>query len=933
MKYERHLESLAKELELYKSKSNIEVDKKLSALESKTKAEAKTLRTENQHLKEIITFKDAKIAENQQEIERLKIVLRMDAAHSKKLVTHQNTSILEHRLDEIAKTGRIEYKVYLTAEDNPLVYIEKSQSLGKILNMTPVSLTNGLCLQAKILEQGLGSGDISEEVKIKFEEITKERAKLETLMNKILGYEKSLQDNYEKLVESAPRKGAKRRVVKIREDWKSSEKVGLSQSPIHSAKNSTIKGEEDNAERQRAEDIDQEQVNTLIEEGNLLKATEILKGGNYEVPNENPENAIHKLRLACKVKDKQLEKLKKELKNVKTVKKCTELLEEEVNEILNDYETVKDKYHVESEEDEELNTMVPQRMKGEESKELTREKIGAESKKLNARIKELEEQLQEIKDLITKKDEENRQISKELEECKEIMKDNKNDIDELNELRKNVEELEDKRAKLSKQLEESNNKGKELAKENERLTDELENFKKVIEDLEETRKGMIKQMDEGAKTLRQRDDKIKELERAAYIKTPVHSKAQKGDTESPWSYIDTYKANLMKKPSGQHTSTSLKTECDKNKELIKALMESKAPSQEETSKVLYDQIVLLQKLSEELESIGSMIDDLSAEHTAAISKLEQLLEQKSSVTIPRPLKQKNLYEYFVNEIQAARKITFLLNGISLASMNQDIMQKYQLNSEDTRTPVNELYKEFFVEERVYPMTVESLLDRVRMKNHRFKNLFKLYEKLLAINDSLISSKGSHDSSPPLKKFSSGRKENPDDNKDYIIKELLAEMQGLKEVVVSKRPTQTTYDESLWKDKVEILEGKIQLGNLKLKECENELEKRTNTIADKDREIGRLNTNNEKLLAELNQLKASFANKSSSFEKRYESTLSAYQPRTDSFEEKFKDLTVKLNEKMLENKDLKSINTQLLNELNTYKERIIYSNSGSPKVIS
>jgi hypothetical protein len=922
---------LAKELELYKSKSNIEVDKKLSALESKTKTEAKTLRTENQHLKEIIAFKDAKIAENQQEIERLKIVLRMDAAHSKKIVTYQNPSILEHKLDEIARTGKIEYRIYLTAEDNPLIYIEKPQSLGKILSMTPASLTNGLCLQAKMLEQGAGSGDISEELKIKFEEITKERAKLEGLMNKILAYEKSLQDNYEGLVGSVPRKGAKKQVVKVKEDWKSNEKVGLSQSPIHSAKSSTIKGQEDSAKKQRPEDVDQEQVNTFIEEGNLLKATEILKESNYELPNENLENAIHKLRLACKVKDKQLEKLKKELKNVKVVKKCMELVEDDVNEILNDYEAVKDKYQIESEEDEEFNRVVPQRIKEEDNKEISYEKIGVESKKSNVRIKELEEELKKTKELIAKKDEENIRISNELEECKTTMKENRDEIDELSESMKNVEELEDEKTKISKQLEESNKKLKKQEKEKEQLTNELETIKKAMEDLEGARKELLNQIEEGKKALKQKDEKIKELDRAAYIKTPVQSKVQKSDTDSPWSYIDTFKANLMKKPSGQHTSASLKTECDKGRELIKALMESKAPSQEETSKVLYDQTVLLQKLSEELESIGLMIDDLSGEHAMAISKLEQILEQKSSVIAPRPLKQKNLYEYFVNEIQAARKINFLLNGISLATINQDTMQKYQLNSEDTRTPANELYKEFFVEERVYPMTVESLLDRVRMKNHRFKNLFKLYEKLLAINDSLMASK--YNTSPPLKKFSSARKESPGENKDYVIKELLAEMQGLKEAVASKRPVQSMQDENLWKDKVEILEDKIQLGNRKLKDCESELEKKMSVIADKDREIGRLNTNNEKLLAELSQLKTSFTNRGSSFERRYESSPSTYQPRTDSFETKFKDVTVKLNEKMLENQDLKSINAQLLNELNTYKEQMVYKNSGSPKVIS
>eukprot|EP00826_Nyctotherus_ovalis_P061083 TRINITY_DN8657_c0_g1_i4.p2 TRINITY_DN8657_c0_g1~~TRINITY_DN8657_c0_g1_i4.p2 ORF type:complete len:263 (+),score=113.28 TRINITY_DN8657_c0_g1_i4:167-955(+) len=259
-------------------------------------------------------------------------------------------------------------------------------------------------------------------------------------------------------------------------------------------------------------------------------------------------------------------------------------------------------------------------------------------------------------------------------------------------------------------------------------------------------------------------------------------------------------------------------------------------------------------------------------------------------------------------------------------MNTEIMQKYQQNAENTRAPADELLKDFFVEERVYPMTVESLLDRIRMKNHKFKNLFKLYEKLLAMNDLLMASKGS---TATPKKFSSARKDNSDESKDYVIKELLSEMQGLKEMVASKRPLQSAYDESLWKEKVKILEEKLQLASQKLKEAENELERKMGTIAEKDKEIGRLNINNERLQAELNQGRGSMQSPSYVYERRYEASPPRHQARPDSFESKFKEAAVKLNEKTLENQDLKSINAQLQRRLESYKEQHV---SGvSPRV--
>lgn len=70
---------MAKKLELYKSKSSGEIDRKIQALDTKAKQEAKQLKSDMEQLKEMMGFKEKKIAELQKEIERLKHVIRAEA--------------------------------------------------------------------------------------------------------------------------------------------------------------------------------------------------------------------------------------------------------------------------------------------------------------------------------------------------------------------------------------------------------------------------------------------------------------------------------------------------------------------------------------------------------------------------------------------------------------------------------------------------------------------------------------------------------------------------------------------------------------------------------------------------------------------------------------------------------------------------------------
>ena len=79
----RSIETLAKQIDLLKSKSNLEVDKKVSMLETKTKQEAKQLKLELEHVQEMMSFKEERIKELTQEVGRLKLVIRAETEMGK----------------------------------------------------------------------------------------------------------------------------------------------------------------------------------------------------------------------------------------------------------------------------------------------------------------------------------------------------------------------------------------------------------------------------------------------------------------------------------------------------------------------------------------------------------------------------------------------------------------------------------------------------------------------------------------------------------------------------------------------------------------------------------------------------------------------------------------------------------------------------------
>ena len=74
-----NIEKLKKQVELYKSKSTFEVDRKLAVLETEARKEAHRFKLENERLTELISFNEIKTKEKQQEIDKLRLVIRAEA--------------------------------------------------------------------------------------------------------------------------------------------------------------------------------------------------------------------------------------------------------------------------------------------------------------------------------------------------------------------------------------------------------------------------------------------------------------------------------------------------------------------------------------------------------------------------------------------------------------------------------------------------------------------------------------------------------------------------------------------------------------------------------------------------------------------------------------------------------------------------------------
>jgi len=276
---------------------------------------------------------------------------------------------------------------------------------------------------------------------------------------------------------------------------------------------------------------------------------------------------------------------------------------------------------------------------------------------------------------------------------------------------------------------------------------------------------------------------------------------------------------------------------------------------------------------EDLSTISRLLEDLSAEHIVALTKLEQMIDQK--VNLEEPIKHttnenKSVKELLEEEIHAARSISILVSELAASS---NIVLDKEGNLKEMKSLGVDIYKAFFMEGDIHSMNFDMLIERLNGKNEKFKSLFNLYEKLYKRRNR--SSRNTKDMLMP---------HSTEDNKANTIEELLIEMKGLKEIVAS---------------------NKIQENiDLQIKKYKDEINDQLLIIEEKDKEIKKLKAENEELLKK-------------EFGKQFNS------PRNNEglnviLEEKIKDLNERLEEKTKANTRLEFLNLQLLEDLNEQK---------------
>eukprot|EP01022_Parablepharisma_sp_SALTPOND_P033140 TRINITY_DN88210_c0_g1_i1.p1 TRINITY_DN88210_c0_g1~~TRINITY_DN88210_c0_g1_i1.p1 ORF type:complete len:1032 (-),score=197.83 TRINITY_DN88210_c0_g1_i1:3673-6768(-) len=691
------IETLAKQVELYKSKSSIEVDKKISMLDTKAKQEARKLRDETQRLNEMVKFKDKKIKELTQEIGRLKIVIRAETDMGKlmppgSLASSLEPTPLERRIDEFANKGKVEYRILINPESTQTA----SQGLNRILNLNFPSLTQTLTAQSKMLDECIQQVEIAKReglkrsvvgdteltqaldeykekynaVNKKLSEITKQRNELESKINETLAVEnimgkrfKELVAVVEELLETSPSIHAvdiSKKVDDLKRTWKKEDKLESARTLPSTAKQAWELPKEleiPEAESDREEALSEvsefssfEDIHKLIqrkmEAGKILKAGNLWQKLDYAIPDLSEAALIEAfkwLQIICKARDKQIQNLEKQTKREKVLKGCVELKNEEILELMTDYEEMKSKYIFET--------------------TVTHNELEEQIKELKVKIQEAEGELEKKEILLLDKEE------------------------EIRLLQGNVKAL-------------NANVG-----------------------TAETTRG-------GDSRLR---EKIMELE------AKITQKAKKGTTPT-----------LKEKEKSPPKLDAILLENVQNRTLIREILNKREGGNEtalvkklyEEKMELIDQLISFSKESDQLKEI---VNSLREEHSKSLQQLNQSLELLGRIRDSMELRHvapKDLVGCAKYELEVAKEISKFAEEIGLITSvvkrgGEGMAGSGAKRLVDLRNASAKIHKEYFADEKLSGVTTEKLLDRIRKKNEQFKKLFDLYGRSSALNDMLI----------------------------------------------------------------------------------------------------------------------------------------------------------------------------------------------------
>lgn len=786
----KNIDTLAKKLTLYTSKSNSEIDRKINALDSKAKNEARKLQSENENLKEMIMFKDEKIQKMQEEIDRLKTVLRVQSDLAPDNISKPDNSmqILEKRIDEMAEKGKLEFKIVVppgNAKEQ-----EPEKELARILALPHTNLAKTVISQGKLLEDYVKEADlkISElknQMSTKISELEIQRKDLENRIVELLQNEQTISIKYESLVKqytslikdpkiteklkSQIEKSEFRVIQNTGSNWIFPMEIIIPQINDIVENKGTIKS------IQEAHDL----ISKLISEKRIREASDVWKELDYELSGLSEFDAANKLRIICQLKDMQIKELANAVPDTETAAKCIELPENEILDLVAYYEEAKAKSRIaESENANEYQKNI---------------------KELTSKIKDLENQLLE-KDKIIKE-----QADKVILMGANMNMESKNEETiKINESNKIIEQQTAKIQELEQKLSE--------CKKTDSLGQQTENYEPKIT------------------ILSPKDHIIESKNTIQNVKETAVSPIRAFENE-----------NVPK-------NDTLMSENAKNRELIRELLNNDKKDMSKVNTILYNNNTELNdkliSINQEISKVKDFCNDLLEKQENAKKVISKLLKKEQhKVTGEKPKE--------INEILVKINTDFkeVYDGISEIAYSVE-GQKMQINPNrqllfteagaSLNSNANKIYKDFFSEDKLTDASTETMLKQIKSKNESFKELFNICEKLFSTNQEL--SNQLHSVSQPKLISSPGTTRS--------IKDLSPEQISSRTALPVQMSTSVIENTKPLESKVAYLNAKLLECNKEIDKQEEIIKQRTKNIEIMELELSRREAENKRLLQTL-----------------------------------------------------------------------------------
>ena len=326
----KNIETLVKQIELYKLKSPIDIEKRLNMEEIKYKKEAEKYRTNNSYLNETIRVKDEQIKKLKNDIHRL--------------------TIDNKNLNNPASEGNIQ-NVELRIVIDP----GRKVDCNRIFNSDIYSIMQVNILQAKKIDQFIISQNLNNNQSL--QELEEYKQDLEKQINKILTTESTMKSRFKELVkvvedllENSPSVYAidtSRKIDRLVQVWNNEDKFSISTKKWKLPKE--VEDSNGKKELLRKEFTPLKEIFNKVVEltqvGYIDNAITLWKEVDYSLPEVmEKEEALRVLQIICRFKDKLLLDMQKKVQDEIELREKVKLKGEGMLELMTDYEELNSKY-------------------------------------------------------------------------------------------------------------------------------------------------------------------------------------------------------------------------------------------------------------------------------------------------------------------------------------------------------------------------------------------------------------------------------------------------------------------------------------------------------------------------------------------------------------------------------------------------------------